>query len=143
MKYSDYSVIKWPTFINMCFFMQDIQRYITLFFIATLNNCRSPGISEITWTILPFITACSVQTWYVCFCELFLAVGKPVQVEKVENPSQEDIDNLHAVYVEALVELFKQNKTKYGVDDSVDMHIVEWACCGHRLIQLYQPRIKC
>lgn len=46
-------------------------------------------------------------------------------MEKVENPSQEDIDNLHAVYVEALVELFKQNKTKYGVDDSVDMHIVE------------------
>uniref|UniRef100_A0A914UPH4 Acyltransferase n=1 Tax=Plectus sambesii TaxID=2011161 RepID=A0A914UPH4_9BILA len=46
---------------------------------------------------------------------LNIVVGRPIPVEKVEEPTDEQIDELHARYVEALTELFESNKEKYGV----------------------------
>lgn len=42
-------------------------------------------------------------------------VGAPIPVEKMENPSKADIEALHKLYVEKLVELFDTQKTKYGI----------------------------
>ncbi|KAK5977489.1 Monoacylglycerol acyltransferase [Trichostrongylus colubriformis] len=42
-------------------------------------------------------------------------LGAPIKVVKTENPTQEQIDDLHKQYVTALQELFDANKTKYGV----------------------------
>ena len=35
-------------------------------------------------------------------------------VGQVADPSQQEIDNLHAEYVAALVSLYNENKEKYG-----------------------------
>lgn len=43
------------------------------------------------------------------------SVGAPIRVEKCENPSKQQIDNLHAKYIDHLINLFDDNKTKYGV----------------------------
>jgi hypothetical protein len=45
--------------------------------------------------------------------------GKPIHVEKNENPSAEDIDKLHAQYVAELVRIFDKYKSKYGYKDSI------------------------
>ena len=57
-------------------------------------------------------------------CIYLISVGKPIDVEKVAEPSQEDIDTLHDKYVKALVDLFEENKTKYGLDESVHLNFI-------------------
>ncbi|GLD91814.1 hypothetical protein PINS_up000347 [Pythium insidiosum] len=44
-------------------------------------------------------------------------LGKPIVVEKNENPSQQDIDKLHEIYVSELVRIFNKYKAKYGYED--------------------------
>jgi len=48
-------------------------------------------------------------------------VGSPIDVTRTENPSQEQIDELHDRYIDSLVKLFEDNKEKYGVP--ADTHI--------------------
>lgn len=48
-------------------------------------------------------------TIYICF---FL-VGKPIDLPKIENPTQEDIDKYHSLFMENLTQLFEENKFKY------------------------------
>ncbi len=43
----------------------------------------------------------------------FSSVGKPIPVPKVENPTQELIDEYHAKFVEALKSLFEEHKAQY------------------------------
>lgn len=38
-------------------------------------------------------------------------VGKPIRVHAVENPCKEDIDWLHSIYKERLVELYREFQT--------------------------------
>lgn len=56
-------------------------------------------------------------------CPFFDLVGKPVLVEKNENPTQEDIQTLQDRYVAALQELFEENKEKYEPNQSVNLVI--------------------
>lgn len=44
---------------------------------------------------------------------LFL-VGKPIDVEKIPEPTEEDIIKLHDTYIEKLTALFEEHKMKYG-----------------------------
>ena len=41
-------------------------------------------------------------------------VGNPFRLPKIAEPSQEEIDKWHAIYVERLVDLFERNKAKFG-----------------------------
>lgn len=50
-------------------------------------------------------------------------IGAPIRVEKVENPSQKMIDDLHARYCDALVELFESHKNYYNVPKNVYLKI--------------------
>jgi len=43
-----------------------------------------------------------------------LVVGKPIPVAKVEEPSKEDIERLHQLYVDSLVDLYHQYNPVYG-----------------------------
>lgn len=52
------------------------------------------------------------------------AVGEPVAVPKVENPSRELVDRYHELYIRALLKLFNENKTKYGLSESDELHIL-------------------
>ena len=42
-------------------------------------------------------------------------VGKPINVIQINNPTSNDIDQLHQRYLQALEQLFEDNKEKYGL----------------------------
>lgn len=44
---------------------------------------------------------------------IFTVVGAPIEVEKISSPSMEDIEKLHAKYVQELEKLFNEQKGKY------------------------------
>ncbi|TYZ62627.1 hypothetical protein PybrP1_002387 [[Pythium] brassicae (nom. inval.)] len=44
--------------------------------------------------------------------------GKPIVVEKIEHPTPEDVDKVHAQYVAELVRIFDKYKGKYGYPDA-------------------------
>lgn len=44
--------------------------------------------------------------------------GKPIVVEKVENPTLEDVNKVHEQYVAELVRIFDKYKGKYGYADA-------------------------
>ena len=46
---------------------------------------------------------------------LFLAVGKPIEVQKTPYCSQEEVDRLHQRYIKELENLFEAHKLKYNV----------------------------
>ncbi|KAF0700339.1 Aste57867_9152 [Aphanomyces stellatus] len=50
--------------------------------------------------------------------------GKPISVTKNENPTDEEIAVLHAIYVERVKELFAKYKTEFGYDDDETLVIV-------------------
>lgn len=47
---------------------------------------------------------------------LTIVVGEPIDVQKTENPTQEQIDNLHKLFEKKLVELFESQKRFYLKD---------------------------
>ncbi|XP_053316396.1 2-acylglycerol O-acyltransferase 1-like [Spea bombifrons] len=44
-------------------------------------------------------------------------VGRPIPVAQTSNPTQEEIESLHQKYLNALQELFEENKGKYGIPE--------------------------
>lgn len=53
-----------------------------------------------------------------------LVVGKPILVERTGEPTGEQIEQLHAKYVEELVALFERHKAKYYPNMNVKLRIV-------------------
>ena len=53
-----------------------------------------------------------------------LAVGKPIHVDKTEEPSTEQIDDLHQRYIQSLQELFETHKEEYGVNEKQHLQII-------------------
>ena len=51
------------------------------------------------------------DSWYT----LLPAVGEPVSVPKIDEPTDEDVERFHTLYVESLVKVFNSNKLKYGL----------------------------
>ncbi|KFW77139.1 Diacylglycerol O-acyltransferase 2, partial [Manacus vitellinus] len=51
------------------------------------------------------------------------AAGEPVAVPKAQNPSRELVDTYHEMYIQALLKLFNDNKTKYGLSETDELHI--------------------
>nr|XP_023394683.1 diacylglycerol O-acyltransferase 2 isoform X2 [Loxodonta africana]XP_023394684.1 diacylglycerol O-acyltransferase 2 isoform X2 [Loxodonta africana] len=49
---------------------------------------------------------------------LMSGVGEPITIPKVEQPTQKDIDLYHSMYMEALVKLFDNYKTKFGLPET-------------------------
>jgi hypothetical protein len=46
--------------------------------------------------------------------DLHVVVGPPVELPKLEQPSQEDVNKYHALYVQALQALFEKHKKAYA-----------------------------
>ncbi|GMT12249.1 hypothetical protein PFISCL1PPCAC_3546 [Pristionchus fissidentatus] len=61
------------------------------------------GIFNYTFGLLPFRK------------QLNTVLGAPIPVLKTENPTQEQIDDLHALYIQKLTELFDSHKEQFGV----------------------------
>uniref|UniRef100_A0A1I7Z8M9 Acyltransferase n=1 Tax=Steinernema glaseri TaxID=37863 RepID=A0A1I7Z8M9_9BILA len=51
-------------------------------------------------------------------------VGAPIPVEKVEEPTKEQVDELHKKYCDALIKLFDEHKTKHGISADTKLNIV-------------------
>lgn len=66
---------------------------------------------EISW---------SEQSFFFFFS---IAVGAPLKVKRVENPTNEEVDNLHSLYVTALRELFDKHKKNYGIAEDEHLEI--------------------
>lgn len=47
-----------------------------------------------------------------------LAVGEPLPLPKIENPSKEMVEKYHTLYMDALCKLFDQHKTQYGYSET-------------------------
>ncbi|VDL79847.1 unnamed protein product [Nippostrongylus brasiliensis] len=48
-------------------------------------------------------------------------LGAPIKVTKVDHPTQEQVDELHKLYITKLQELFDTHKTKYGVTSNTQL----------------------
>ncbi|XP_009647988.1 diacylglycerol O-acyltransferase 2-like [Egretta garzetta] len=51
-------------------------------------------------------------------------VGEPVTVPKIQDPSCEMVDMYHEMYIRSLLKLFNENKTKYGLSETDELHIL-------------------
>jgi hypothetical protein len=54
--------------------------------------------------------------------ECFLSVGAPIEVTKIANPTNEQIEELHGKFVQALISLFDEYKYKY-LENPEDKHL--------------------
>ena len=69
---------------------------------------------------------------YGTFCKSFLSnilpiliisVGAPIKVDKVKNPSPEEIEKFHVQYIKALEGLFEKHKKNYGISEDKHLEI--------------------
>ncbi|XP_061105448.1 diacylglycerol O-acyltransferase 2-like [Conger conger] len=60
-------------------------------------------------------------TWgLVPYCKpITTVVGEPITVPKIEEPSQEVVDQYHAMYISSLVKLFDEYKVRFAQKHSV------------------------
>ncbi|XP_021948768.1 diacylglycerol O-acyltransferase 2 [Folsomia candida] len=49
---------------------------------------------------------------------IFVVVGAPIDVEKVESPTNDQIDSLHSKYMQALQNLFDKHKSEFAHSDA-------------------------
>lgn len=52
-----------------------------------------------------------------------LTVGRPISVRKVDNPTEEDIDELHGKFRNSIVCLFNEHKDKYLMNKDAELVI--------------------
>lgn len=43
----------------------------------------------------------------------YFAVGRPIEFEKIENPSKEEVEKLHKRFCDELIKFFEEEKYKY------------------------------
>lgn len=52
-----------------------------------------------------------------------VVVGTPIPVTRVANPTSDQLDDLHSIYIEKLKQLFEEKKTMYNVPESTELII--------------------
>ncbi|VDO41272.1 unnamed protein product, partial [Onchocerca flexuosa] len=60
---------------------------------------------------------------FILFKPINTVIGAPISVIKKENPTKEEIDRLHELYINALTELFETHKIKFGVPKNASLII--------------------
>lgn len=48
-------------------------------------------------------------------------VGKPIEVQMIPHPSEEEVNRLHQLYIKELCKLFEEHKLKFNVPE--DQHL--------------------
>lgn len=84
---------------------------------SLLRRLQLRMLSVLGWT-LPLFRGRGVFQYTYGFMPhrhpVHTVVGAPILVERVAEPTREQVDALHARYCEALVKLFEDNRDKYG-----------------------------
>ncbi|ELK00380.1 2-acylglycerol O-acyltransferase 2 [Pteropus alecto] len=86
-----------------------IQNWLQKVTSVSLPLFHGRGIFQYSFGLLPHLQPITT------------VVGKPIQVEKIPNPSQEEVDKLHHHYIKELCNLFEAHKLKYNVP--MDQHL--------------------
>jgi hypothetical protein len=77
---------------------------------------------------LPILNGCGV--WNSCCghlprrVPLTTVVGPPIAVERVDEPSQEQIEDLHAIYTTALLDLYNRHKDELDAERESELKVV-------------------
>lgn len=51
-------------------------------------------------------------------------IGAPIEVERITNPSEDEIDRVHGIFCTQLIKLFEDHKSKYDKNyESVHLEI--------------------
>ncbi|XP_045468419.1 2-acylglycerol O-acyltransferase 1-like [Harmonia axyridis] len=90
--------------------MRKLQRMLKKLTGIALPIPKGRGLFQYSFGVLPYRRPINV------------VVGDPIDVQKTENPSQEQIDNLHQLFEQKMVELFESQK-KYYLEDHETAHL--------------------
>lgn len=93
--------------------LRKIQNFMTSKFGFSPPLFHGRGVFNYTFGLLPFRKP--VNTVF----------GKPIDVKKTENPTQEELDSLHEQYMKALINLFEEHKEKYGIPADHHLNMID------------------
>lgn len=65
---------------------------------------------------------CSLCKINISYFDIF-PVGAPIKVPKIQNPSEEEINQYHTEYIKGLENIFENHKTKHGIPEDVHLEI--------------------
>ena len=63
-------------------------------------------------------------TNFEVICFFLLLVGSPLDVPRISEPTDEEINEVHSNYVKHLTDLFETHKGNYGISESQHLHII-------------------
>ena len=66
----------------------------------------------------------SALLFHVTSLFLFFSVGKAIHIDAISDPSIEDIDHLHELYIEGLKDIFETYKTEFGIAEDQHLEII-------------------
>lgn len=55
---------------------------------------------------------------------LNIVIGKPIELPKIANPSREEVERYHKLYVQGLQEIYDTYKDQYDKDRKAELKIV-------------------
>ncbi|GBN73267.1 2-acylglycerol O-acyltransferase 1 [Araneus ventricosus] len=82
--------------------LRQLQDKLKSFLGFSLPFFRGRGMFQYNYGLLPYRKPITV------------IIGKPIDVEKISEPTEEDIKTLHQKYIDSLTALFEEHKEKYA-----------------------------
>jgi len=55
--------------------------------------------------------------------EMTTVVGKAIELPLIEDPTNEDVEKYHQMYMDALQDLFNRNKAKYAAEPDAQLEM--------------------
>ncbi|KAL8624487.1 hypothetical protein ACOMHN_053030 [Nucella lapillus] len=89
--------------------LRRLQNFLTSFMGFSPPVFHGRGIFNYTLGLLPYRRP------------IHTVFGKPIDVERVAEPTVEEVDRLHKQYMEALTEIFEAHKLKFGAKESSEL----------------------
>ena len=83
-------------------FITRLQKRLSAWFNVTFVIFKGRGLFTSYFGVLPFRTPINT------------VVGRPIEVEQCDEPTQEQIDTLHSTYLDALRSLYDEYNPRYG-----------------------------
>ncbi|CAF0710190.1 unnamed protein product [Brachionus calyciflorus] len=93
-------------------FIQKVQAFAKRYLNIGLPIITGRGIFNYNFGIMPYRVP------------MVTIVGKPIEVEKTENPTEDQINELQKKYIDDLVNLFETNKDKYLTNKNTNIEIL-------------------
>jgi len=92
--------------------LRSYQNWITDRIPWALPIFHGRGIFQYTFGIVPYRTPLNV------------VVGKPIDVERNPNPTEEVVDHYHSLYIERLTSLYEEHKVNYDGYKDLNLEII-------------------